>query len=104
MLTLIPYAKLNLTFDIIGKLPNGYHKIESVMHEIDLHDEIQLKELKEDKIKITCGIKELENKENLAYKAALLLKTKFKIKKGAEIILKKDIPIRAGLGGGSSNA
>ena len=98
------YAKLNLTFDIVGKLPDGYHRIESIMHLIDLCDEIELSEIKENKVKLRCDLKELENNKNLAYKFAMLLKKKFKINIGAEIKINKKIPIGSGLGGGSSNS
>ena len=103
-LTLKAHAKLNLTFDILGKMENGFHKIESVMHEISLHDVVELRELKGDKIKLICNIKQLENEKNIVFKSAKLLKEKFNVKKGVEIKIDKNIPVGGGLGGGSSDA
>jgi (E)-4-hydroxy-3-methyl-but-2-enyl pyrophosphate reductase/4-diphosphocytidyl-2C-methyl-D-erythritol kinase len=98
------YAKINLTLDILGKRKDGYHELETVFQQINLYDEIELTELKEDKIIIECNIKEIENKENIAYKAAELLKRKYSVKKGVKIKINKKIPIGTGLSGGSSNA
>ncbi len=74
------------------------------MQPVELHDNISFEKIIEDKIIIESNNKDLENKNNLAYKAALLLKDKFKIKKGLKITIRKNIPLAAGLGGGSSNA
>jgi len=103
MLELKAYAKINLTLDILGKLDSGYHEINSLMQQIRLHDNIFLKNINENKIKISCN-KEIEKKDNLAYKAALLLKNKFNIKEGIEIKIEKNIPIASGLSGGSTDA
>ena len=98
------YAKINLFFRIGKKLGSGYHQIQSVMQRIELSDNMSIDALNEDKIVVECTYKELENEDNLAYKAALLLKKRFKVKQGARISIEKNIPIEAGLGGGSSNA
>ena len=98
------YAKINLFLKIGKKLGSGYHKIQSVMQQIDLNDNIAIELLNEDRIILKCSNKELENDKNLAYKAALLLKNKFGISQGMKISIEKNIPIEAGLGGGSSNA
>lgn len=98
------YAKINLFFKIGAKLSSGYHKIQSVMQKIELNDNISIEPINEDKIIVECTNKELENEDNLAYQAALLLKKKFKITQGAKIFIEKNIPIEAGLGGGSSDA
>ncbi len=97
------HAKINLTLDIFGKLPDTYHKIETIMHEISLCDEISIEELHEDKVLLNCSDKALENKNNLVYRAATLLKEKFNVEKGVKIMLIKRIPVGAGLGGGSSD-
>ena len=98
------YAKINLCLDVGRKMPNNYHKINSVFHQIDLHDKILIKKTKQDRIAIKSNIKNIENKDNLAYKAASLLKNEYKIKEGIEININKRIPLQSGLGGGSSNA
>ena len=98
------YAKINLLLRIGKKLSSGYHNIQSVMQRIELKDAITVERLQEDKIIIECTNKELENENNLAYKSAVLLKNKFKLKQGVKIFIEKNVPIEAGLGGGSSNA
>ena len=98
------YAKINLYLKIGRKLGSGYHNIQSVMQKIELSDSIEIEPLSEDKIIVECTNKELENENNLAYKAALLLKKKFKARQGARIFIEKNVPIEAGLGGGSSDA
>ncbi|MBI2646907.1 4-(cytidine 5'-diphospho)-2-C-methyl-D-erythritol kinase [Candidatus Woesearchaeota archaeon] len=98
------YAKVNLYLKIGKKLSSGYHNIQSVMQKIDLSDTITIEPISDDRIIVECTNKELENENNLAYKAALLLKTKYKLKYGVRIYIEKNIPIEAGLGGGSSNA
>jgi len=97
------YAKINLSLDIIKRLSSGYHKIESVIQELELHDIIKLKKI-EKGIKLKCNINICPANENLAYKAADLLIKKFKISRGVEITIEKNIPVAAGLGGGSSDA
>ena len=98
------HAKLNLYLKIGKRLKSGYHNVQTVMQFVNLHDIISFEKLKEDKIVIETNTKDLENKNNLAYKAAELLKKKFKVKEGVKINIEKNIPIAAGLGGGSSNA
>jgi len=71
------------------------------MEQINLYDTLKFKKIK-DKIIVEC--KEIPEKENIVYKTALLLKNKFKVKDGIKIKIKKNIPIAAGLAGGSSNA
>ncbi len=74
------------------------------MQPILLHDNISFESINEDDIVVESNNPDLESKGNLAYKAASLLKNRFKVKKGVKITLEKSIPISAGLGGGSSNA
>ncbi len=98
------HAKVNLYLKIGKKLKSGYHNIQSVMQPIQLHDNISFEKLDEDVIIVQSNNPDLEGKANLAYKAALLLKNKFKVKEGVKIHIEKNIPMSAGLGGGSSNA
>jgi len=97
------YSKINLSLDIIKRLASGYHKIESVIQELELHDIIKLKKI-EKGIKLKCNINICPDNENLAYKAAELLIKNFKINSGVEITIEKNIPVAAGLGGGSADA
>ncbi len=98
------YAKINLYLKIGRKLGSGYHNIQGVMQKIELSDGITVEPLSEDKIIVECTNKELENENNLAYQAAMLLKKKFRVAYGARIYIEKNVPIEAGLGGGSSDA
>lgn len=105
-LTLKSYAKLNLCLEILDILPDNYHSIFSLFERINLFDEIRLSRLPRTKaIKITSSGHSMPlDRRNLVYKSASLLKKTFKIKEGIEINIKKNIPVGAGLGGGSSNA
>ncbi len=97
-------AKINLSLDIVGKREDGYHLLEMVMQSIDLHDEVQLDEVEEG-IVLECDKNyiPLDNR-NIAYKAAELLMRTFNIKRGVSIKISKNIPVAAGLAGGSTDA
>jgi len=98
------YAKINLFLKIGKRLNSGYHNIQSVMQRIELSDTIHFEPINEDRVIIESTSAELASEENLAYKAAIILKKKYKVKHGVKIFLEKNIPLEAGLGGGSSNA
>ncbi len=95
-------AKINLSLEICGKRNDGYHIIDTVMQSISLYDELWLK--KAEKITVNTDIDGLDGKGNLAFKAAELFFSNFQIDGGAEIKIKKNIPLLAGLGGGSADA
>lgn len=98
------YAKINLFLYITGVNEKNYHNLYSVMHTIDLYDEITVTK-KEDIINLTSDNKEIPlDSKNTVHKAAKLLKDKFGIKHGWDINIKKNIPIGAGLGGPSADA
>lgn len=97
-------AKINLYLNIKGKYPGGFHRLESIVERISLCDEISITVSKIPKIKIFSNNKSLNTDENIIFKAANLVQRKYKIPFGFDIFLKKNIPIGAGLGGGSSNA
>jgi 4-diphosphocytidyl-2-C-methyl-D-erythritol kinase len=98
------YAKINLTLDVLGDRPDGYHDIETVLHTVELHDSIVLRENGEG-ITIRCASPDVPAvTQNIVYRAAQLLKETFQIPRGVEVELTKCIPIAAGLGGGSSDA
>jgi 4-diphosphocytidyl-2-C-methyl-D-erythritol kinase len=105
VLTLNSYAKVNLYLRVLNKRKDGYHTIETVFERIDLCDKIILKPRGDNLIKIISGKKGLpKDRTNLAFRAARLLKDKYRIDKGVDIEIIKRIPIGSGLGGGSSNA
>ena len=97
-------AKINLYLNIKGKYSGGFHRIESIIERISLCDQISVRITKAPVIKLSANLKSLETDDNLVFKAAQLLRKKFKISLGFDIFLQKRIPIGAGLGGGSSNA
>lgn len=101
--TLRAPAKINLTLDVKGKRADGYHDIESVMHQVSLCDTVTISRVPEG-IKISCTSPEVPaGEENLAYRAARLVLSQFNIKSGIHIHIEKRIPVAAGLAGGSSN-
>lgn len=99
------FAKLNLNLHVLPqKNSNGYHPVSSINTQLALYDEL-LFESALDGIEVICNHQEMpRQEENLVYKAALLLQEMDPQKRGIKITIKKNIPIRAGLGGGSSDA
>ena len=99
-------AKINLHLEIIGKREDGYHELAMIMQNIDLSDYIEFENNQIGEIKLNSNSKDLSlNDDNLIIKAANHIKEISKDKElGANIFLKKNIPIGAGLAGGSSNA
>lgn len=103
-LTLNAYAKINLGLDVIGQLPNGYHEVKMVMQTVGILDELTLTKTNEG-IRVTTDNEELPTDENnLIYKAAKLMFTEYNITEGVHIHLSKNIPIAAGMAGGSTDA
>lgn len=98
-------AKINLTLDVLYKRPDNYHEVEMIMTTVDLSDRIGLESRKDGQIKInsTNGFIPDDNR-NLAYQAAQLMKDTYGIKEGVTIVIDKEIPVAAGLAGGSSDA
>ncbi len=97
------YAKINLTLDVLGRMENGYHEIESIMQTINLFDLI-IVDRTERGIQIHTNLKFLPvNEKNIAYKAATLFFKRCRIRGGVKILIHKNIPVAAGLAGGSGN-
>lgn len=97
-------AKVNLTLNVTGKRADGYHELETVMQQINLCDKIFL-QAGGHGIRVassSAGIP--DNEENLAFQAAHLLYRKFSLPTGLNIYIEKNIPIGAGLAGGSTDA
>ncbi|WP_208587338.1 4-(cytidine 5'-diphospho)-2-C-methyl-D-erythritol kinase [Gracilibacillus suaedae] len=98
-------AKINLTLDVLYKRPDQYHEVEMVMTTVDLADRIEFFLLEEHKIEVASENRFVPNDErNLAYRAARLLKDRYDVKEGVRIKIDKQIPVAAGLAGGSSDA
>ena len=98
------YAKINLTLDVLGRRTDGYHELATVMQTIDLHDTICLTATDDNRVHMICTMPELSNDENLAARAAYLVRERLACTQGVRIELYKRIPTTAGLGGGSSDA
>lgn len=103
------YAKINLSLDILGRLENGYHIVRMVMQTIDLFDELVFETqdrdcpsmeitLVSDNGEIPCG------EDNLIVRAVRRMEAKYRIRKDLRITLKKNIPVAAGMAGGSTDA
>jgi 4-diphosphocytidyl-2-C-methyl-D-erythritol kinase len=97
-------AKINLRLEVLGRRPDGYHNICSIMQQVDICDFIQIHPVNHG-VHLSCeGYNLPEKEENLVYKATRLLAEKATSKCGVAIHLQKRIPVAAGLGGGSSDA
>lgn len=98
------YAKINLGLDVIRRREDGYHEVRMIMQTVDLYDVLTFTE-EEAGIIVTTNKEELPGDENnLIYKAAKLLADVYSIKKGVKIDLQKNIPMAAGMAGGSTDA
>ena len=85
-------AKINLSIDVLGKRQDGYHFVEMIMQTIDLYDIVKIKELDEDEIKVKSTSLDIPlDEDNIVYKAAKILKNKFYIKKGVEILVSYNV-------------
>jgi 4-diphosphocytidyl-2-C-methyl-D-erythritol kinase len=104
-LRLPSFAKINRLLKILGKRPDGYHEILTVLQTISLCDELEFELRNDGKLTLTCDNPQIPTDENnLIIKAALALKEKLQTPLGADIKLTKRIPAQGGLGGASSNA
>ena len=104
MVTVEANAKINLTLDILGKRPDGYHEVAMVMQTVGLHDTLTL-EKREQGISLNINVPWLKaDEKNLAWRAAALVQEEFGLTGGVHIELTKRIPVAAGLAGGSADA
>jgi 4-diphosphocytidyl-2-C-methyl-D-erythritol kinase len=100
-------AKINLYLEIVGRATNGYHLLDSLMVPIDIFDVITLEKSDQLQLEIkgeNAAVLQVNWKKNIIIKAINLLAEKFYLTPNIKITLEKNIPIAAGLGGGSSNA
>ncbi len=95
-------AKVNLSLDITGKRPDGYHTLCSVFQSVSLSDVLTVS--LSDSVAVRCSVPSLCGQDNLCFKAACLFFEETGIKNGADIFIEKHIPEAAGLGGGSADA
>ncbi len=103
-LSILAPAKINLFLHIVGQRPDGYHLLQSVFQLIDLSDEVLLDSRQDSQIHRINPLANVLPKDDLVVKAAVLLQKTCDVAKGVDISLEKNIPMGAGLGGGSSDA
>jgi 4-diphosphocytidyl-2-C-methyl-D-erythritol kinase len=104
MLEKTSFCKVNLLLNILGKRPDGFHELETLIHPVGLHDRLCFDRAGRG-IKLTCNAPLLPvHSKNLVFRAAALFLKKAAINEGVRIHLDKHIPVSAGLGGGSGNA
>ncbi len=96
------YAKVNLTLEVLGKRPDGYHDLASVMQTIDLHDVVVVSPAQS--LEVVSDDPALGGETDLAHKAALALRARSGVTLGAHVAITKRVPVAAGLGGGSADA
>ncbi len=98
------YAKINLGLDVLRRLENGYHEVKMVMQTVGIYDELTLTRT-EAGITVTTDKEELPTDDNnLINKAARIMMEEYHLEGGIHIHLKKNIPIAAGMAGGSTDA
>lgn len=99
------FAKINLCLDVLRRKENGYHEVEMVMTNVDIFDVLEIKELEEKKILLKSYNTDFAMDEtNLIYKAIALLQKETGKTFGVEVLLEKNIPMEAGMAGGSADA
>jgi 4-diphosphocytidyl-2-C-methyl-D-erythritol kinase len=101
MITVYACAKINLTLEVTGRRSDGYHEVVTIFQEVDLKDTLTFKARRG--LTLDCHIPDLKPSQNLAFKAAELLRKEAGSRKGAALRIEKRIPPAAGLGGGSSD-
>lgn len=98
-------AKINLRLQILGKREDGYHDLCMVMQCVSLYDRIEISLSKGKGVRVSCpGVDLLPGSKNIAGKAAEVLLGRLGKEWGVDLIIEKNIPVAAGLGGGSSDA
>ena len=104
-LSLPSFAKINWCLRILGRRPDGYHEIRTILQTISLHDDIHFELCDDGLISLSCDEADIPtDDQNLIVRAATALKTRYNVQAGVKVRLEKRIPTKAGLGGGSSNA
>ncbi len=100
------HAKINLTLDVLDKLPNGYHTLKMVMQSISLQDMLSIETGTDAGIELRCNVKGIPcDERNLVFKAIrAFYQTSGILENGVSVAIEKKIPVMAGLAGGSTDA
>jgi len=98
-------AKVNLFLEVLGRRPDGYHDLATLMAAVGLYDTLEIRESASDAVTLTCDHPGLScGPDNLVVRATELLRLRLGVQKGVSVHLRKRIPMAAGLAGGSSDA
>ena len=97
-------AKLNLFLHVVGRRPDGYHELQTVFQFVDLEDRVRIAGRNDTLLRRTTAIPGVDEAEDLAIRAARILRDASGFEAGADIAVEKRIPLGGGLGGGSSDA
>jgi 4-diphosphocytidyl-2-C-methyl-D-erythritol kinase len=98
-------AKINLCLHVLGRRPDGYHELAMIMQGVSLYDRLEMTLTDEPGVRVICpGVELPPDEENIAARAARRLLAMAGAGCGVEIVIDKQIPVAAGLGGGSSDA
>lgn len=99
------FAKINWTLQVLGKRPDAFHEIFTVLQTVSLHDELTLVSRDDGQLRVSCNDPSVPlDQANLVWRAASALRERTGVSRGVDLVLHKQIPAQAGLGGGSSNA
>lgn len=104
-ITLRAYGKVNLGLDVLRKLENGYHEVKMIMQTVDLYDLLTFEKMDGAGVDIHSSRSDLPvGEDNIIYKACKLMMSKYEIEGGVKVTLEKNIPVAAGMAGGSTDA
>jgi 4-diphosphocytidyl-2-C-methyl-D-erythritol kinase len=104
-LSLPSFAKVNWRLQILGKRPDGYHEVRTILQTISLYDDLDFEMSRDGAVVLSCNDPDIPTDDrNLIIRAAYALKDRYKVDHGASVRLNKRIPAKAGLAGASSNA
>lgn len=99
------FAKINLSLRVLGRRADGYHELRTVFQTVSHGDRLTFHTLADERIELTCDAADVPADEtNLVHRAAVLLRERYGVMRGARVQVEKVIPAGGGLGGGSSNA
>lgn len=99
------YAKVNLGLDVLRRRPDGYHEVKMIMQTVDIWDLLTFRKSSRKGISLTVDQEGIPaGEDNLIYRAADMIRKKYDISEGLEITLNKNIPVAAGMAGGSTDA
>ena len=105
LLTLRVPCKVNLYLEVVGRRPDGYHDLRTVMQAVDLCDELELATREDGRIALNCSDPALPMGDgNLVVRAARMMQERSGTRRGADLALRKRVPVGGGLGGGSADA